>query len=92
MTIVIASVLFGKKTRDNLDLKALFSYADCGKQTGGEHSTKCSNGTLTVTYPTSLTYTGEVTAIPEKIKDTLTSRMVSKGLMMSIVDTSRVPP
>ena len=53
---------------------------------------ECSNDTLTVTYPTDLVFGGDILTIPDRLRQRLVQSLNDKGLMMTLVDTQRVPP
>ena len=66
--------------------------SDCKPLTHAELS--CENDTLTVTWPTDITYDGTVTQIPHKLLKRLTDRLLfeSRHPILSLVITSRNPP
>ena len=54
----------------------------------------CDNDTLTVTWPTDVTYDGTVMEIPSEINKRLTANLISesKTPILSLVIISKVPP
>lgn len=52
----------------------------------------CSNGTLTVVYPTDVVFGGDVKQIPERLATRLADSLKRKGITLTLVDTERIPP
>ena len=52
----------------------------------------CANNTLTVSWPTDVSYNGSVVGVPTELEQTLDDRILAKGAAFYLVMLSNTPP
>ena len=52
----------------------------------------CANNTLTVSWPTTVTYNGRVVEVPSELKQRLDERILFKGAAFFVVILTSTPP
>ena len=65
---------------------------DCGRADDADIMITCTNGTLTLSWPTDLIYDGSVLNLPEDLTETLDQRIQDKGAVFHLVILTHTPP